>query len=415
MLSQAAASSTILHSSHGSMSQPTIEQLHRDATWEQDDAVRTTAPLASLDASLNTSLAGTPRHLQLHQHLQQPLSHSRAAATATTSKGSFSLLQSSPYPSPSSAQCRIIAEDETATGAPHDKQRTAASEEKEESPATTEQQQQQQHYRGRSDSAVIRSSPAIVTAAIARRMTADNASIIRAVRQALQSPRPPPLPPRAILQQEAPLSTKATAAESSMTTATPTSSPLSAPPLSERAISDAVSGLGSSSSAPTQPPSVHLTSINLRLHATQSDAASPCPSPLDLTSATASAAADATPPLTPPLTPLSKPDILHQLDDVTVYRAIAAYHREHRDEGLGPSWFNANALLIASCERERDHARRRERVIRITEYRKGRLHTSSRSRPWDSAALLTDRDEMDGLMRNPRTIVHFLHGLQTAH
>ena len=133
---------------------------------------------------------------------------------------------------------------------------------------------------------------------------------------------------------------------------------------------------------PSHPPSVHLTSINLRLAGLHTAGAqSPCPSPLDLTSGS----------------PLVKPDIHHELDDVTVYRAIAAYHREHRDEGLGPSWYNAHQLLMATSEREREKARRRERVIRIRE----------RARWWQE----TGEGEVDHLARNPTTIVGFLRAI----
>ena len=123
---------------------------------------------------------------------------------------------------------------------------------------------------------------------------------------------------------------------------------------------------------------MHLTSINLRLATTHSAAASPCPSPLDLASSSS---------------PLVKPDIHHELDDVTIYRTIAAYHREHRDEGLGPSWYNAHQLLIGASEREREKARRKERVIRIRE----------RSRWWEEG-----EPEVDRLARNPTTLIGFL-------
>ena len=223
---------------------------------------------------------------------------------------------------------------------------------------------------------------------------------------------------RRVLDHEvAPAAAEPSACAAAITTS-PTSSPLSSPPQPDNSASSVSSSSSqpreSASSPPAQPPSVHLTSINLRLHTNQPSTTSPCPSPLDLSSSSSSASAASAslsqaPPLTPPLTPPSKPDILHQLDDVTVYRAIAAYHREHRDEGLGPSWWNAHALLCAANEREREKARQSQRVIRITEYRRSRAAASKRAPASIGAA-----DDIDGLLSNPRTIVSFLKGLHAA-
>ena len=151
------------------------------------------------------------------------------------------------------------------------------------------------------------------------------------------------------------------ASSSSLSSASPSASPVSS--VVESAIAHA------SASGHTMPPSVHLTSINLRIAAggNQSNVPDPCPSPLDLTRSTSAA------PLSssfqshtvqpqhsiPP--PKPKADIHHQLDEVLIFRAITAYHREHRDEGLGPSWWTAHSLVVAGSERERERVRRSER------------------------------------------------------
>jgi len=104
---------------------------------------------------------------------------------------------------------------------------------------------------------------------------------------------------------------------------------------------------------------------------------------------------------------------------VLVYRAITAYHREHRDEGLGPSWWTAHSLVVAGSERERERVRRSERIISISGG--GGVFVSSGVKGvsgWEGehsvgGEWLSEEEAMDGwrLMQNPSTIGSFLRGI----
>ena len=158
---------------------------------------------------------------------------------------------------------------------------------------------------------------------------------------------------------------------------------------------------------PSHPPSVHLTSINLRLQTTHlTTTTSPCPSPLDLQHGRGGE----------DIAGVEGVEVHYELDDVTVYRAIAAYHREHRDEGLGPSWYNAHQLMVGGSEREREKARRKERVIRMRDTRWGRggrgwdMMEGAGAGGWGGGG---DKDEVERTAKNPTTIVGFLRHLNT--
>ena len=369
----------------------------------------------ALSSSATSSLAGSPRHV--HAMLSS-LEQQSALSRGTTA----SSLVTSLSPSPSPASRTLLAAEQ------HDRHAKAVIEEykeQQQQPAIADSRPPVHHQRGFSDSsAAIRpvsdaatlTNPPKDAEMMSRRSPYTDAQVKRVVTNVQPSPhhsRRPTL----IQPTLAP-----SASSSSLSSAvSPSASPVSSVVGSY--------GLTSSASAHTLPPSVHLTSINLRIAAAgnQSAVPEPCPSPLDLTrsfssssSSSATAASSSTAAVTVGPPPPPKADIHHQLDEVLVYRAITAYHREHRDEGLGPSWWTAHSLQVAGSERERERVRRSERIISISGGA-GVFVSSSQSAAagvsWDgdrvSGEWLSEEEAMKGwrLMQNPSTIGSFLRSI----
>ena len=366
---------------------------------EVDEHLKTT-----LSSSATSSLAGSPRHV--HAILEQ-----QSALSRGTTASSLVVTSLSPEPSPVSRT--ILAAEQGA----HTKQ--LLEEYKEQQPAVTDNRPAH-HQRGFSDSsAAIRpvNDAATLTnppkdAEMKNKRSPYTDAQVRRVITAVQPSPQHSRRPTLIQPTLAP-----TASYSSLASAvSPSASPVSSV------------NLNASHTLHTMPPSVHLTSINLRIAAggNQSGMPDPCPSPLDLTrsfsshsvSSSSSASFLSSPAALPPP---PKADIHHQLDEVLIYRAITAYHREHRDEGLGPSWWTAHSLVVAGSERERERVRRSERIISISggagvfvSAGKGRVGGGG----WEgghsvSGEWLSEEEAMDGcrLMENPNTIGSFLRGI----
>ena len=361
----------------------------------------------ALSSSATSSVTGSPRHVQSHAVLVN-LEQQSALSRGTTAS-SLVVASLSPAPSPVS-RTMLVAEQHS--GKP-------ILEEYKEPQAALVDSRPTHHQRGFSESsAVIRqvNDAATLTnppkdAEMSKRSPYTDA-LVRRIATAVQPSPHHSRRPTLVQPTLAP-----SASYSSLATAV---SP-SASPVSSIMDSDTV---GPASSAHTLPPSVHLTSINLRIAVggNQSGVPEPCPSPLDLTrsfsaSSSSSASLLSLAPAVAP--PVPKADIHHQLDEVLIYRAITAYHREHRDEGLGPSWWTAHSLVVAGSERERERVRRSERIISISGGA-GVFVSSGGKRMgggWDgdsvSGEWLTEEEAMDGLrlMQNPSTIGSFLRGI----
>lgn len=317
---------------------------------EVDEQLKTT-----VSSSATSSLASSPR--QMHAILTGLEQQSALSRVVTAS--SFVVASSSPSPSPVSRTLRH--------GEHHDGAGKAVLEEcKEQQPAVADSRPSTHHQRGFSDSsAAIRpvsdasslTNPPKDGEMLSKRSPYTDSHVKRVITAVQPSPH----------HSRRPTLIQPTLAPSASSTSLSSAVSPSASPVSSVVESHYVSS--STAAGHTLPPSVHLTSINLRIAASGNSAniPEPCPSPLDLTrslsspSASASASVQPLPPPPPP-----KADIHHQLDEVLIFRAITAYHREHRDEGLGPSWWTAHSLVVAGSERERERVRRSERVISIS-------------------------------------------------
>ena len=358
-----------------------------------------------LSSSATSSLVGSPRHPQLLLEQQSALSR----GTTTSSLVVTSL---SPEPSPVS-RTALAAEQHSALAKP------IIEEYKEQQQPTSVDNRPSYHQRGFSDSsAVVR--PVADTSSLtnpprdtelSRRSPYTDAQV-RRINSVVQ---PSPHHSRRTTLIQPTLAPSAFHSSLSTAAVSPSASPASS-----------VCGIEAASTLTrTMPPSVHLTSINLRIAAggDSSNVPEPCPSPLDLTRSFSSASASASSsPSIPP--PPPKADIHHQLDEVLVYRAITAYHREHRDEGLGPSWWTAHSLVVAGSERERERVRRSERIISISGGAGVFVSCASGgqrvSGGWDGDAeggeWLSEEEANDGwrLMQNPGTIGSFLRGINAG-
>ena len=400
---------TLQHSARSSLSlaQPfELLRLHSVDDKEKVEVEMDEQLKIAQSSSATSSLASSPRHI--HALLEQQSALSRGT-TASSLVGS---------PAPSVSRTLLAVEQHGS----HTK--TAAEEHKEQQPSLTDSRHAY-HQRGFSDSsALVRPvcDAATLTnpqrdAEMKSKRSPYTDTLVRRVIAAVQPSPQHSRRPTLIQPTLAP-----SASNSSLASAvSPSGSPVSSVTHS--------TGMSASSFAHHLPPSVHLTSINLRIATGghQSGMPEPCPSPLDLTrsfsststSSSSSASLASFPPAVPPP---PKADIHHQLDEVLIYRAITAYHREHRDEGLGPSWWTAHSLVVAGSERERERMRRSERIISISGgagvYVSGGAAKKAGGSGWDgehsvSGEWLSEEEAMDGwrLMQNPNTIGSFLRGI----
>ena len=325
------------------------------AEAEVDEHLKTT-----VSSSVTSSQASSPRQLYaILSSLEQQSALSRAASSSFVAPTSLS-------PSPSTVS-RTLVEQQQASRA------KSATEECKEQQPTIVDSRPAHHQRGFSDSsAAIRpvsdaatlTNPPKDAEMMSRRSPYIDAQVRRVVTAVQPSPHHSRRP--TLIQ---PTLAPSVSSSSLSSAVSPSASPVSS-------VVESAAG-HVSSNAHTLPPSVHLTSINLRIAANgnPSSVPDPCPSPLDLTRSFSSTLFSTSPsssshqPLPTPQPippPQPKADIHHQLDEVLIFRAITAYHREHRDEGLGPSWWTAHSLVVAGSERERERVRRSERVIGIS-------------------------------------------------